>query len=289
MKNYLFLLVCFQLINTITGQKINEYAAKAYLLSGDPQAYFSPFVDAMGASIHNSSFSFEQPDSTKNFHIYVGVYASAAFIPESMQSYDGVTISTEGTINAPTIFGRNASNTYYDEQGNAYSYPGGFDISQVNLAFPIIHVGTLFHTNFSGRFFALDIEGDFKRIEIFGVGLNHFISDYWNAANYFVSIGASFNQYKLGDYLKAQHFLVQATAGQQMNKFRYWGFAQWHKSPYEFYYNDAESGSGTVEVDGENNFRLGIGCGIKLSIFYLNAEASFFKPLVGSVGLGLQF
>lgn len=289
----LILIPCLLLTTALLKcQGINEYIAKSYLRNGNAQSYAGPLIDVLGASMQSVSLSYMQPDSTRKFHIYIGVYATAAFIPQSMKNFKAIApnpLYPNPDITVPTIFGENTNNTYYDEQGNGYTFPGGFEITQMNLAFPIIHVGTLFHTNFSGRYFSLNVDGDLKRIEIFGIGLNHFISDYWKAENYFVSVGGSLNQYKIGNYMKGKHIMIQATGGQHINKFNYWGFLQWNQSPYEFYYEDEENGPGTVSIDGESNFRLGAGCGIKLSVLYLQAEASGFKPLIASLGIGLQF
>ncbi|MBK6544478.1 MAG: DUF6588 family protein [Saprospiraceae bacterium] len=291
-KSIFSLILQFLFIGILSAQGINEYAAHSYLRNGNAQAYMSPLVDLMGSSIHASSLSYVHPDTTRNFHLYIGIYGTAAFIPESMKSFNGITeapFSPTKTLKAPTIFGDNNTQIIYDESGNAYTFPGGFDIKQINLVFPIIHVGTFFHTNFSGRFLAMDVGGDFKRIEVYGIGFNHFISDYWKAKNYFVSVGGSYNQFKLGDYLLGKNILAQITGGQQLGLFNYYVYGQWQKTPYEFYYEDEIDGNGTIEINGENEIRFGAGCGIKLWKFYLHAEASVFKPLVTSVGIGLQF
>jgi len=274
------------------AQGIEEFAAKSYIRNGNSDSYLSPLVDVLSSTLHTSSLSFKHPDSNRSFHIYIGATVVGAFIPSSMKSFEGQTeapFNPTTTYNAPTIFGENTSNTYYDQYGNSYLFPGGFDINQINLAVPNIHVGTLFHTNFSGKFIALNVGGNFKRIELFGFGFNHFISDYWNAKNYYVSAGASFHQIKLAGYLKGKQFLAQITGGQKLGLFNYYGFAQWQKSPYEFYYEDELEGNGVVKINGQTNIRAGIGLGVQLWKFYLHAEGSGFKPFIGALGFGLQF
>jgi hypothetical protein len=286
---FYFLAIHFSLLH---AQRINEHAANSYLLTGNSQKYFSPFVDMFGASLHSSGFSYFEKDSLKKFHVYVGAYATAAFIPHSMKSYQATTaqpVTPEHSLIMPTIFGENNGYNFYDQEGNAYSFPAGFDISQVNLIFPIVHLGPIFNTHISGRYMAATVDGDLKRIELFGIGLNHFISTYWNATNYFVTIGFSFNQYKMGDYLKGQHIMVQTTGGQKIKNFKYYGYLQWNKAPYEFYYENELEGPGVVNIDGENNFRIGAGCGYQFWKININAEASVFKPIVVSLGIGLQF
>jgi hypothetical protein len=147
------------------AQGIEEFAAKSYIRNGNSDSYLSPLVDVLSSTLHTSSLSFKHQDSNRSFHIYIGATVVGAFIPSNMKSFDGHTeapYSPTTTIHAPTIFGDNNSNTYYDQYGNAYNFPGGFDIRQINMAVPNIHVGTLLHTNFSGKFFALNVVGTFK-------------------------------------------------------------------------------------------------------------------------------
>ncbi len=290
---YLSILCCFTVcLKTIQAQRINEHAANSYLLAGNPQEYFSPFVDMFGASLHSSAFSYFEKDSIKKFHVYIGAYATAAFIPQSMKSYQATTtqpVTPEHSLIMPTIFGENNGYNFYDQEGNAYSFPSGFDINQVNLLFPIIHIGPIYNTHISGRYLSANIDGDFKSIEIFGFGINHFISPYWKATNYFVTLGFAFNQFKMGDYMKGQHIMAQATAGQKIKNFKYYGYLQYNQAPYEFYYENELEGPGVVKIDGENNFRIGAGCGYQFWKIYINAEASVFKPIIASFGIGLQF
>lgn len=277
---------------SLNAQGINQFAASSYLRSANSESFMQPFLDVLGASVNSSALSYVHPDSNRKFHIYIGVYGTSAFISSNMKSFDGTTEAPYApplTKEVPTIFGENTTETLYDENGNAYTFPGGFDVTQIRLAFPIIHVGTLFHTNFSGRFIAADLGGDLKRIEVFGFGLNHFISDYWKAPNYFVSVGGSYNQFTIGDYAKGRHIMFQATGGQQIKNFNYFGFLQYMSSPYEFYYEDEEAGDGTVKLNGSNKLRFGAGCSYTLWKFKLNAELSLNNPFMASAGLGLQF
>ena len=150
-------------------------------------------------------------------------------------------------------------------------------------------IGSIFHTNLSARFFALDLGGDIKKIQLFRIGINHFISDYWHADDYYVTVGASYHQYKLGSYMKGKHLMAQLSAGHRIGLFNYWAFAQWQKSPHEFYYEDELDGNGVVKIDGPAVLRTGAGCGIQLWKFYIHAEGSGFKPMIGALGIGLQF
>lgn len=294
MKRILSLFAVLQifLLGAINGQGISEYAADVYLKQANGQAYMSPLMDVIGASINSSALSYTHPDSNKRYHFYIGAYATAAFIPESMKSFNGITeapFTPAQTVTAPTILGKNETQTIYDAAGHAYTFAPGFDIQKLYLAFPVVHIGTLFHTNFSGRYFAIDLSGDLKRVETFGIGFNHFISDYWHAKNYFISVGGNYNQFSLGSYMKGQNFMAQLAGGQQIRKFNYWAYGQWQQSPYEFYFDTSTDATGTVKINGEQNLRFGAGCSIQLWKFNIRAEASGFKPLIASGGIGLQF
>lgn len=293
MKSLCKLLLSVMLIHSnLFSQPINEFAAKSYLRTGNSDGYISPFIDVVGSSMNSSGFSYLY-DSIQKFHIYVGLNVTSAFIPGSMQSFDGVTeepFSRELTVaNAPTVFGSNSALTAVDQTGNAYVFPGGFGINRVNLLFPSLQIGNFFNTNLSFRFLALDFGGDLKSIKLFGGGIQHFISPYWGAKDYFVGVGASYNQIKIGEYLTGNSILAQVNAGQQKGIFNYYGFAAYQKNKYEFFYADAENGDGSVVYEGDQPIRFGLGGGIQLWKFYLHAEGSGFKPVVASVGFGLRF
>ena len=292
MKRLCNLLLSVVIIHTnLFSQPINEFAAKSYLRTGNSDGYISPFIDVVGSSMNSSGFSYLY-DSTQKFHIYVGVNVTSALIPRSLQRFNGITeepFSPERTVEVPTVFGTNTAVTAVDETGDSYVFPGGFGLNRVNLLFPSLQIGNFFNTNLSFRFLALDFGGDLKSIKLFGGGIQHFISQYWGAKDYFVGVGASFNQIKIGEYLTGNNILAQVNAGQQKGIFNYYGFAAYQKNKYEFFYADEENGEGSVIYEGDQPFRLGLGGGIQLWKFYLHAEASGFKPVVASVGFGLRF
>ncbi|MBK7694161.1 MAG: hypothetical protein IPI30_07520 [Saprospiraceae bacterium] len=101
MKRLCNLLLSVMLIHTnLFSQPINEFAAKSYLRTGNSDGYISPFIDVVGSSMNSSGFSYLY-DSTQKFHIYVGANVTSAFIPGSMQSFNGMTeepFSPEKTV-----------------------------------------------------------------------------------------------------------------------------------------------------------------------------------------------
>ncbi|MFN8278828.1 MAG: DUF6588 family protein [Saprospiraceae bacterium] len=126
------------------------------------------------------------------------------------------------------------------------------------MAYPFIQAGTLYHTNFSGRYFGLDINGDLRRIQILGFGLNHFISDHWKAKDYFISAGLNYTSFNLGEYLKGHHYMAQLTGGQTFRRFNYYGHITWQNGTYNLYYDDNET-KGKATVNSKRNIRIGAG------------------------------
>lgn len=276
----------------LAAQGLPAPASKSYLRNANAQNYLSPFVDLVGASLHSMHFSYHHPDSNKKFHLHLGVSVAASIVTDQMKTFTGVTeapFTPEARVEVPTIFGKNESLTAYDKNGTGYSFPGGFGINQVNLLIPQLQVGTLFHTNFNGKFVALDVGGELKRIEMYGFGINHFISDYWHAQKYFVSVGGQFDAFNLGDYLEGKNWLAQASVGRQVKRFNCWSYLQYQKASYDFHYADDEQGDGFVTVKGKNNVRFGIGGSVRLAFIKIQAEASILHPIMANLGLGIQF
>ena len=275
----------------ISAQYFPEAASKVYITSRNANPYFAPFLDLVGASMNSMAFSLQKPDTTHHFHFAIGVNASYSPVSASMKSFTGFTespYSPEKSLTLPTIFGKNESGILYDSNGNAFGYPGGFDITHIILAYPFIQVGTLYHTNFSGRYFGVDINGDLRRIRIIGFGLNHFISDHWKAKNYFISAGLNYTAFNLGEYLKGRHYMAQLSGGQTFRRFNYYGHITWQKGLYNLYYNDQET-TGKATVDSKNNVRIGAGMSYRLRMIRIQCEASGFNPLTAAAGLALQF
>lgn len=286
--NLLFVVSPFLMV----GQGFKDYAANIYLRHANAQEYLGPLIDVISSSSHNSALSHFHPDSNRRFHFYLGLNGSANFITSGMKNFTGVTedpFQPQKELEVPTVFGNQDEIQLYDENGNSYFFPGGFAIKQINLVFPIIHVGTFFSTNLSGKFLSLNVGNELEKIQIFGFGLNHFISDHWKAENYQVSIGGGFDQYKISDLVKARQYFVQATGGQQIKRFNYYGFIQANKSDYTFYYEDKEEGNGSVQLHGNEILRFGLGAGISLWKFHFQTEASFINPIVANFNIGLKF
>ncbi len=277
-------LLISNLLNAQHFEELFEYGG-AYINDEVSEEYLSPLVEVMNNSWHSGLFSASFPKDS--FYFYLGVNVNTSFVPEGHRSYTTNSAMSNGQeIKVPTIFGVNEITFIEDENSLSSAYPGGFDYEQMPLAVPQATIGGILNTDLTVRFFALGLEDNIGNLNLFGLGLQHSLSEYLNMEKLNLSVSAAYHQVKTGEWLHSKHYMLRANIHKNTKSLHYYGFMGFQNG--ELSLKDRESNKEYV-IKGENPLLLGAGISLDFLIFNLGFEAVYSSLPTLNANLGFKF
>lgn len=298
-------------------KSLSAYLSKAGATYG--QAYLAPLSNSFGADINSGWFHGANPGSN-GFHIYLGVKAFAATIPDADKlipaglSYtdsviDG-NIRTQATFTvdpaSPTVFGDENTNgvAYATVNGHPYTQtvaPGLVSTSIAPLAMPQLTIGTIMGTDFTIRYLPTISIGNYGSIGFWGFGVRHSISQYLGGENAPVDIAVqvAFQGLTIKDstdfeIVKNSAWLANVEVSKSFSLLTLYGGLQTEKSSMDIAYNYHNTSTNTdipiaFTLDAKNTFRAIIGVNLGLGPLILNADYNMGSINTISGGFGLSF
>jgi hypothetical protein len=190
-------------------------------LTGDnAKGYLGPLPKALSATLNSAVFQTGKvPKRGINFTIGVHVMGvnlkdeDRTFTPKDPAGFQSVTPTP-----VPTIIGGSESVAVDGQGGTVLNYPGGLDTKTFTIAAPELTIGSVFGTRAVVRWFAMDLkDSDLGKIELFGFGGQHSISQYVPSLPADVAVGAFYQTFKIGDgLLDTKAFHVDVTASKAL-------------------------------------------------------------------------
>jgi len=261
---------------------------------GDNAAgYLQPLVTALGIDFNRGWYhSARIPRS--DFYIYLGANAMMTFIADDDRVYQATTegaFSPAQTMAAPTIVGDGKAVRATGTGGTTYIFPGGFDIESVLFATPQITIGSVAGTEVTFRYIALEIgDSEIGNINLFGAGVRHSISQYFDNFPIELAAGLFYQKFKLDeDFIDATAWHYGAQVSKSFSLLTLYGGLGFDAANIKVEYEpEATPGERiALDIDAENGLRVTAGVNLKLAIFNLNADYSFGAQ--NAVGLGFGF
>lgn len=256
--------------------------------------YIGPLVDAFFTSLNTGLFPL--PNTQEGVHVRIGLVGTAAFIPASMTLFDATTeapFRPQQTAEVPTVFGPTDPVLVQGVSGTAYVFPAGFDVSYVPLAVPQAQIGNLYGTDLNVRYFAISLDETVENIQLLGIGIRHNLGQWLGEETAVdLNLAYSYQQFGVGDLIDARSHLFQVQVGKTLGIFNFYGVAGYQQGTFDLFYEyESSEGMATVDLnlDTENNLKLGAGFALRLSILHLHAEYNLGTPNVLAAGLGFGF
>jgi hypothetical protein len=280
------------------------------------QAYLQPLGNAFGADI-NSGF-FQSAAIQDGFHLYIGAKVMGAQIPDADRTmnisyndqnavFPGYSGPASVVASGPTVFGNQntkgvATITYKNNLGTHVltdsTIAGVTNISIAPLVMPQIGIGTIFGTDFVGRYFPKTSIGNYGSIGFWGFGVRHSISQYLHGASP-VDIAVQLGwqgltiQDSLGNNLiSTKSFLANVEASKTFAILTIYGALQKESSTMDVSYTFTSNGISlpiAFSLDEKNTFRGVIGASLSLGPILINADYDAGSTTIFSGGLGLSF
>lgn len=195
----------------------------------------------------------------------------------------------------PTVVGDEESVTIMGN-GAKFTFPPGLDMSGMPLAVPQLTIGSVSGTEAIIRWFGLDTDSeDINKVELFGVGLRHNVSQYFEDFPVDLAASVMYQTFTVDDDLidgSALAFGVQGSKLVPVSGFMDWEpFAsitldQWENTT-KFTVNEGEEDEEerTLDFDTESSVHLTLGSGLNFDFMRLFGAVNVAERFGWNVGI----
>ena len=256
------------------------------------QGYMQPIADALGADLNDAFYySAYIPSSGARFSFEIAVM-SVIFADED-KTFEATTeggFNPQTTFTAPTIAGSGESVTVPGNGGTQFTAPGGFDLNSFALAVPQLRIGVVKGTEAVIRFFAADIsDNEISEIDLFGVGIRHSLTQYFDAP-IDMAIGGMWQSFSMGnDFVDSNAFTFGVQGSKRFALLEPYAGVAWDRFQMDMTFDSEVTGGEPekVEFDASDTFRLTLGLGLNYKIGHAFAEYNVASTNSFAFGLTL--
>jgi hypothetical protein len=260
-------------------------------LTGDNAAgYLNPLVKGLSGTMNAAIFHTGRVPK-QGFTLNIGARLMGVSFDDEDRSYtpsDPPGFTGTGPVSAPTVIGDTKSVSQPGQGGTTLYHPGGFDIGEFAFGAPQLTIGGFAGTQATVRWISIDIgDSDLGKFELFGIGAQHSISQYFEEMPIDLAAGVFYQNFKIDDTLidaKTWHFNV--TGSRQYGILQPYVGVGFDSIDMSSEYTD--SGTSTriaVDFDPESNFHLTLGSEANLKLLKLYGEVNFAARTGLAVGL----
>lgn len=286
MKRYFFIPLLFLCTYLLHAQDIEDLVSN--YSDENAYGYLEPLSDVFAADM-NSGWYRDAHINHMKFQLYFGLVTTTGLIKNSQKTFEAVS-PYGGTVQVPTIFGSNEPVRVQRPNGLAENYPGGVGMKILPLAVPQLSVGGLLGTEVSFRYFGIDVSDNVGKMSLFGWGIRHSISQYFDDLPIDIALGYYNLTYKLGDYIDTNLGLVSAQADYTLGMLDFYGGLGYEINKMDIEYVTDDETNEKAKHHYENNpFRFTAGLTLNLGIFKLHGDYNLSASSVFSLGMGLGF
>lgn len=277
------------------SQNFKDYLSKYTEENGT--GYMQPAGDALGANLNTGWFHSAKLKKLKP-QVYVGLVGMIAFVPDEKKTFlatpEGL-FTPKTPTEASTVFGSGESTTIEGDEGTSYTFPGGLEVKAVPLAAPQVSVGSVFGTDVSLRFIAykFDQEDVGGKVNLFGFGLRHSISQYLSAMPAQLAVAYYWTTASVGEVMETNASLISLQSSYSVKILTVYGGLGYEMSNtnvvYTFKEDEDVEEDISFNLDGGNKIRFTLGVGLNLGPVRLHTDYNIADQSVFSFGMGLGF
>ncbi len=285
---FLIQILIFLIPSNLVGQFGVDVISQTYLNSENGGKYLAPINETYSSLIHSGIFS---RYSEKGFHIKLGLHVTRINITESMNFYRGVTDNFEEEIfhDVPTIVGPTNTIEISNDQGTQYTFPGGLGINYITLIAPELYIGTLFGTDFFGRYALLPLKGNLGNVEIYGGGIRHDFGRYFFPEYIKWYLAYSYHLMDIGGYIKSVNQYAMTQFGVKLNRIGIYGLFGYELNDMQLKYNFDDNSIQDINLELKDRYPYRYGGGLSLSFKYFDVFGEYImnNPVNYVIGMSV--
>jgi hypothetical protein len=260
------------------------------------KGYVGPFGEAFGASLNSGWY--HTANVSDGLDIYIGLRIMGMPIPDDGKKFIAVSPYDGKSQEVPTVAGEDKeiaiSGALAGYEPSVYAK--GYGWGWAPMLLPQVSVGNIFGTRAIIRWLPSFSAPDIGTVSIFGIGVQHSISQWVPVIPLDFSANIGFQKFKMGDLVDARGFTFGIQASKTFAMATVYGGLGYETSTFSFAYtatytdpaNPAQKKSMPVafDIEGKNTVRATVGFALNLAFVRFNADYSFASQPVAVVGIG---
>ncbi len=255
--------------------------------------YVQPLFELMTSNLNTGLREWSAIDSS--FYLRIGITVMSSYPSNKQRSFTAKTdekFEPFQTAEAPTIIGDVEPVEVAGINGTSYIFPGGYNLKALPMASPQLTIGGFFHTELSGRYFAIELDDNLGKLSLLGLGIRHAINPYFPKLPIDLSVGYFFNQFKDDPYIDTKMHLASLHIGKSGS---WWssqlmlGYQDATTDLTYSYLQDDQQKTKNISLGIENHFVAELSASLKLWLLNIHGAFNYSGPLTGSIGLSLDF
>lgn len=285
------------------GLFVLPWSAHAQLSAGvsgltddNAKGYLSPLPKALSSVLNTSIFrSGDVPRQGLNFELGLSLmsvnfddadrtYAASFNGPSDLESAE-----------VPTVIGDTGAISRPGPAGTEHYFSGGFDIDNFSVGVPELRIGSIFGTRLAVRWIAVqlgDKSDDLGDLELFGIGGQHSVSQYFPGLPVDLAVGGFYQTFKIGkDLLDTTALHFDVTGSKHFGVLEPYAAVGYDSFDMDLSY-ELSDGNQTVDkiavnFDKETNAHLTAGLAANLPVVKLHIEYNLAAENALALGLCL--
>lgn len=260
------------------------------------EGYLKPFVTSLGVGLNSGMY--HSAMVPEEFSYGFTFRSMLVLVPEDQKTFKPYTPEGYSSESTATVYGGDPGYIYGDQ--GYISYPGGFNVDRLALAFPQIILGWK-GTELTAKFTPVFEIGESKEeFYFYTFALKHEITRYFSNVPFNGAIQFGFGKIKFSDQLDFSNMAFNLIASKDFKFSTLYGGLSYQKTEVEANYSivgDPENADPdlrlpkdvSLTIDGENGFGITAGAALRLGFFVLNADYTYNSQSVITAGMSFQF
>ncbi len=266
------------------------------ITSDNVRGYIQPMLDGFGANI-NSGFPGSARIKKMGLTFKLQFVGMGTLIGDAEKSYMATPPEhiAQEPVQTATVFGGDGAVVEHPVYPLNYKFQNGLiDASIMPFAIPQLTIGDVFGTQMTIRYVPIPEIDDFPKVNLFGIGVRHSISQYLPLVPVDLAAGVFYQTFSIGDHLDSKATALTAQVSKTFLVLTLYGGLQYETTDVNLSYTytgplppgDQSDRNVSIDLKGENKFRATAGVSLALGILHLHTDISVGKVTVISAGLG---
>jgi hypothetical protein len=300
-RGYLESLVCLLAAVACMGSPASAQLAErlsSYTGRNAP-GYLEPLVDAFSADL-NAGLAHSARIPRSGFHASLEIAVMSAWFSDADRTFRAVTengFSPETSVEAPTVIGSDQPVEIDGDAGTHFWFPGGFDLRSFDFAAPLIRVGSLYGTESVIRFGFVPLSsGRVGNISLYGLGVRHSVSQYFNRIPVDIAVGAYWQRFTVednergGDLVFARAWSAGVQVSKRLNWLEPYGEVAYDDFGLDLSYRgDTPEDAVALSLDSGDHFHMTLGLSVNLSFLLVYGEYNGGGQNAFALGLAVGY
>lgn len=266
------------------------------------KGYSQPLVEALGLLMNNGWVSVKAMKDL--FSLDIGVTAVFVPVPSSDETflvrspYNNDSLQTVSTVVGPSTQQQISG---WQSPWEPQYYPKGFNIGMVPVVFPQASIGNVLGTRLTLRALPKINLGDLGKVSLFGIGIQHSISDdFVKEMPLDFGVGFAYQNLNLGDIISANSYTICGIASKRVWRINFYSLLGYDYSKLKFSYsttyydptptvNKLVTTTAAFNSEGDNGVKFGIGGSAETRFARFNAGMTFLPKFCFNLSMGVGF